>query len=213
MSDQIEKQRILAAASIRFFELGISKVTVDELAADLGMSKKTIYKYFPSKDDLLLAAVRVNIEHVGKEVSSIIHSTEPFEKKIAVFLTVIGRQIRRISPQFQSDMRRFSPLVWDEIDTFRRVVVIGQLKNLFLQAKQEGLFREDLNVEIFQLILVNAAQGIVNPKTLADHPFSAAEAYQEIIKVLFTGALTEEGKKHVHLFDAQFEQQLSQRMI
>jgi hypothetical protein len=53
----------------------------------------------------------------------------------------------------------------------------------------------------------------VNPQTLADRSFSAVEAYQEIIKVLFTGALTEEGKKHVHLFDAQFEQQLSQRMI
>ncbi|MFZ1979326.1 MAG: TetR/AcrR family transcriptional regulator [Bacteroidota bacterium] len=213
MADQEEKQRILAAASKRFFELGISKVTVDELAADLGMSKKTIYKYFPSKDDLLLAAVRVNIERVGKEVSGIINSAEPFEKKIAVLLSVIGRQIRRISPQFQSDMRRFSPHVWDEIDTFRREVVIGQLKNLFLQAKKEGFFREDLNVEIFQLILVNAAQGIVNPQTLADRSFSAAEAYQEIIKVLFTGALTEEGKKHVHLFDVQFEQQLYQRMI
>ena len=113
MAHQEEKQRILEAASKRFFGLGMSKVTIDEVAADLGMSKKTIYKYFPSKDDLLLAAVRVNIERVGKEVSGIINSKEPFEKKIAVLLSVIGRQIRRISPQFQSDMSRFSPHVWD----------------------------------------------------------------------------------------------------
>ena len=213
MADQKEKRRIVEAASKRFFELGVSKVTVDEVAADLGMSKKTIYKSFSSKDDLLLAGVRIHMKRIGKEVASIINSAEPFEKKIVEFLVVVGRQIHRISPQFQSDMKRLSPQVWNEIDTFRREVVIGQLKKLFLQAKAEGFFREDLNVEIFQLILVNAAQGIVNPQILASHPFTAVEAYKEIIKVLFTGALTKEGKKRVRLFDAQFEQELSQRMI
>jgi AcrR family transcriptional regulator len=213
MADQGEKQRIAEAASKRFFELGVSKVTIDEVAADLGMSKKTIYKFFPSKDDLLLAGVHMNMERIGKEVSTIINSPEPFEKKVAAFLVVVGRQISRISGQFQSDLRRVSPHVWNEIDTFRREVVIAQLKKLFVQAKKEGYFREDLNVEIFQLILVNAAQGIVNPKILAANPFSAVEAYKEIIRVLFTGALTDKGKKHLHLFDSQFEHELSQRMI
>jgi AcrR family transcriptional regulator len=213
MADQEEKRRIVEAASKRFFELGVSKVTIDEVAADLGMSKKTIYKFFSSKDDLLLAGVRMNMKRIGKEVSSIINSSEPFEKKVATFLVIVGRQVSRISQQFQSDLRRLSPHVWNEIDTFRREVVIGQLKKLFLQAKAEGFFRKDLNVEIFQLILVNAAQGIVNPKILSVNPFSAVEAYKEIVKVLFTGAMTDKGKKQLHLFDSQFEHELSQRMI
>jgi AcrR family transcriptional regulator len=213
MADQEEKTRIAEVASRRFFELGVSKVTIDEVAEELGMSKKTIYKYFSSKDDLLLAGVRLNMERIGKEVTGILNSSEPFEKKIALFLVIVGRQVSRISPRFQADMKRMSPHVWNEIDTFRREVVIGQLKNLFVQAKEEGFFRKDLNVEIFHLLLTSAAQGIVNPQILAEHPFTAVEAYKEIIMVLFTGALTDEGKKYVHLFDAQFEHQLSQRMI
>jgi AcrR family transcriptional regulator len=213
MLDQEEKQKILETAARRFFEYGISKVTIDEVAADLGMSKKTIYKHFPSKDELLLATVRMNMERVGKEVTSITNSGEPFEKKIAALLLVVGRQVRRISPQFQTDMRRFSPELWKEIDTFRREQVIAKLQLMFVQAKQEKYFREDLNVELFYLVLLNAAQGIINPQTLSEYSFSAVKAFQEIIKILFEGALTAEARQRVHLFDAQFEQQLSQRTI
>jgi AcrR family transcriptional regulator len=204
MADQEDKQRILEVAAKRFFEYGIFKVTIDEVAADLGMSKKTIYKYFPSKDELLLATVRMNMERVGKEIAGITNSDESFEKKIAAFLLVVGRQVRRISPQFLNDIRRFSPELWIEIDTFRRELVIAKLKQMFMRGKQEKYFREDLNIELFYLVLLNAAQGIINPQTLSEHSFSAVKAFQEIIKILFEGALTAEARQQVHLFDAQF---------
>ncbi|HVN49538.1 MAG TPA: TetR/AcrR family transcriptional regulator [Bacteroidota bacterium] len=213
MAAQDEKRRIVEAASKKFFESGVSKVTIDEVAADMGMSKKTIYKYFPSKDELLIAGVRSHMERIGKEVSGIINSPASFEKKMAAFLVVIGRQISRISSQFQSDLRKVSPQVWNEIDTFRREVVIAQLKQLFVQAKKEKIFRNDLNVEIFQLMLIHATQGIVNPTVLSANSFSAVEAYKEIIKVLFAGVMTDKGKMKLHLFDSQFEQELSQRML
>lgn len=206
MTDQEDKQRIMDSAAKRFFEFGISKVTVDEIAAELGMSKKTIYKYFPSKDDLLLAAVRMHMERVAKEITSISNSNESFDKKIVALLAVVTRHIRRISTQFQTDMRRFSPELWKEIDKFRREQVITRLKQIFIQAKSEQYFREDLDIEIFYLVLLNAAQGIINPQTLSEHSFSAVKAYKEIIKILFEGALTPEARARVHYFDEQIEQ-------
>ena len=208
MKDQEEAQRILEAASKRFFEFGISKVTVDELAVDLGMSKKTIYKYFASKDDLLLALVRMNIKRIGTEVDGIVDSDQSFERKMTALLLIIGRQIRRLSPQFQIDMQRLSPALWKEIETFRRERVIARLKEMFVQAQKEKYFRDDLDIEIFHLVLLKAAEGIVNPLTLYEHSFSAAKAFQEIIKILFEGALTADGREHIKLTFSDSHHQL-----
>jgi len=57
MGESEDRERILEAAAHRFMELGISKVTLDEIASDLRMSKKTMYKHFPSKEHLAAAAM------------------------------------------------------------------------------------------------------------------------------------------------------------
>ncbi len=54
MTDDIEiKDRILSRAEEMFLKFGYSKVTMDEIAANIGMSKKTLYKFFPSKEELV----------------------------------------------------------------------------------------------------------------------------------------------------------------
>ena len=201
MLESDEKNRILNVASERFLESGITKVTLDEIAADLGMSKKTVYKFFPSKSDLLQVIVRMLLSHVEREVSSIVNANEPFEKKIARILSLIGRQVRRFSRQFQIDMQKHSPLLWKEIETFRRERIFSQVKKMFEQAKREKVFREDLNVDLFYLVFLSAVQGIMNPKTLSENSFSAEEAFKGIYQTLLEGALTEEAKKRAVYLD------------
>jgi len=213
MSDQEEKKRIIDLGSRKFFELGVYRVTIDEIAEELGMSKKTIYKYFASKEDLILAIVHERMRRIRDEMTKLLHSSEPFEAKLTSLLLIVGRQIRYITPVFQKDLMRMSPTVWKEIDTFRREQVLGQLSQLFEQGQRDGYFRNDVNIKILQLIIVSAAQNIVNPAVLSEHSFSAVEAFQEIIKTVFAGSLTNEARARIHLFDEQFEKQLAQRTI
>jgi AcrR family transcriptional regulator len=208
MSDSKDKQRVLDKATSKFMESGITKVTLDEVAAELSMSKKTVYKYFPSKDDLLREVVRLMLAGVEREVTSIVNSDEPFERKMTRLLTLIGKMMRRVGRQFQVDVQRFAPSLWKEIDTFRREHIFVKVKQMFQQAKQENIFRSDLNVELFYLVFINTAQGIMNPKILSENSFSAEEAFRGIIKILYEGALTEEGRKRAQYFETNVDQKL-----
>jgi AcrR family transcriptional regulator len=207
MIEQDDKERILSKASERFMETGFSKVTIDELASELGISKKTVYKFFPSKDVLLQAIVKALLSHVEREVSSIINADEPFERKITRLLTLIGRQMRRFGRQFQLDIQRYAPALWTEIETFRRDRIFSQVKKMFEQAKQENIFRNDLDINLFYLIFISSVQGIMNPKTLSENSFSAEGAFRGIIRILFEGALTNDARKKIHYFDVNYEQQ------
>jgi AcrR family transcriptional regulator len=207
MSNDGDKQRVLDIATEKFMESGITKVTLDEVATDLRMSKKTVYKFFPSKDDLLHAVVRMMLSRVEREVSAIVSSEEPFERKMTKLLALIGRLVRRIGRQFQLDVQRFAPKLWKEIDMFRRERIFVKVKQMFQQAKQEKIFRDDLDVDLFYLVFINTAQGIMNPKTLSENSFSAEEAFQGIIRIIYEGALTEEARRSAHFFDVNLEQQ------
>jgi AcrR family transcriptional regulator len=183
MIDQEEKQRILDVASAKFMESGITKVTLDEVATDLRMSKKTVYKFFPSKDVLLHAIVRMMLSRIEREVTSIVNSYEPFEGKLTRILSLIGRQVRHFGRQFQLDIQRFAPSLWNEIERFRREHILNQVKRMFEQAKRENIFRSDLNIDLFYLVFISTVQGIMNPKTLSENSFSAEDAFRGILKV------------------------------
>ena len=201
MTDMDEKARIESAALERFLESGVYKVTLDEIAADLRISKKTVYKFFPSKEDLLRAAVHMRMHRIERAVDDIVASDKPFEAKMTELLMVIGTLVRRLTRQFQVDLQRFAPRLWTEIDTFRRERVFSKMRKMFQQAKDEKVFREDLNIDLFFLVFLSTIQGIMNPQTLSQQSFSAEDAFHGIFKILFEGALTQEARHNFKLFD------------
>jgi AcrR family transcriptional regulator len=201
MAEVEDKQRIVDVASRRFMENGITKVTLDEIAGELGMSKKTMYKFFPSKEDLLKTVVHAMMNALRVRVEAVVNSDKPFVEKAPELLALIGRQISIMSKQFLFDLQRFTPQLWKEIDDFRRQRILTNVRKIFIQAQQEGIFRKDFDIELFILVFISSVQGIVNPQTLSQQSFSAEEALRGIFKIIFEGAMTEEARKNSRIFE------------
>ena len=88
-----------------------------------------------------------------------------------------------------------------EIEEFRREKIFGRLTPMFRQAKAEGFLREDLNDDIFMMVFINAVQSIMTPSVLADHSFSAQEAFKQIFRILFEGGLTDSARSKFQFFE------------
>ena len=205
MADKLEKERIIEVAREKFFAQGFSKVTVDEVASELGMSKKTIYKFFPSKEDLLRAVAQMMMKRVEREVGRIVATDKPFGQKMTELLAFIGSFLGRLGrPQLLLEMKKYAPELWKEIDAFRHEQILTKVQTMFRQAKEEGVLRSDVNTEVLMLMFLKSVEGIVTPDTLSMHSFSAAEAFQSIFKILFEGALTEDARHNIHLFEPPY---------
>jgi len=197
MSENVDETRIIEAASERFMDTGFNKVTMDEIASDVGMSKKTVYKFFPSKEALLKVVVSIHTRNIEREVHEIVQSEKALDEKLITLL--VGKIVRKMSRPFMADVQRFAPSLWKEIETFRRERILSQLQQIFKQAKNEGSFREDVDPDLFFLVMMTTIQGIMNPQVLSQQPFSAEAAFRGIFKILYSGVLTDDARRRFEL--------------
>jgi AcrR family transcriptional regulator len=209
MIENKDEERIIDSASDKFMDAGFNKVTMDEIASDLGMSKKTVYKFFPSKESLLKAIVHALMKRVEKAVHEIITSEKPIEEKLVELFALVGKTVRKLSRPFMADIQRFVPTLWKEIDTFRRERILSQLLQMFKQAKKEGVFREDVDPDLFYMVMMATIQGIMNPQVLSQQSFSAEEAFRGIFRIMYEGVLTDEARRKFKLNNMNFTSQES----
>ena len=189
------KERILELAKNRFLKMGFNKVTLDELSSELGISKKTMYKFFPSKEELVKTIVWLMLRKVEKEVHRISADNKPFVHRLADLILFIGKTVGRFSKSFQQDMKRFAPMIWEEAERYRQEHIFNKVAEMIRQAKMENVFRNDINDEVIVMMLTSCFQTILTPEVLAEHSFSPKEAMYTIFHVIFEGALTEEARK------------------
>lgn len=196
------RERIVSFARDRFLNPGFSKVTLDEIASELGVSKKTLYKHFDSKEDILRAGMQGTMRAIAKEIDRIVASDRPFAEKLAGVMMIIGKQVSKLNRSAQSDLRKFAPELWKEIEVFRREQIFVKIGKMITQARDENIFRPEVNEQILVLMILNCVQGIMNPEVLSQNSFSAEQAFRNIFKTIFEGALTDGARSDFHVFDS-----------
>jgi AcrR family transcriptional regulator len=195
LSDLELKERILIAAREYFFTNGFSKVTMEEFAHTMGMSKKTIYKFFPSKDDIVKAITREQLVVINNRCESFRNnSSMKFIDRIKSTISYLITEMQKMKPQFYIDVQRTMPELWKEVDNFRHEKVTNDFALMVQQGIDLGIFRSDVNAQVFVLMYSSALQSIVNPEALSHLPLNLSQAYQTAITVFFEGMMTDEGR-------------------
>jgi AcrR family transcriptional regulator len=188
------KERILEHSRSRFFEAGFTKVTMDELSTELGISKKTMYNIFPGKDNLLDQVIEWQLIEMKGQIFEILHAQTDFITRIADMWTAIGRFACRISKQFMDDIRKQRPDLWKRIDESRQKILLDSISGMIEEGRRLGLIRNDIHKDVVILMYVNAIQGVVNPTVLSQYSFSAEEAFRTILLVYLGGIMTDKAR-------------------
>jgi AcrR family transcriptional regulator len=206
MTTELElRDVILEHARNAFLARGFSKVTVDEIASQLGISKKTLYKSYPSKEELLRASLHSMMRSAGWELERIVSSDKPLVEKLATAMITMGTYLSRFRRESFIDLQRSAPTIWKELDKFRKEHIISRLVAMVAQAKSENILRPEVHEDVVIQMLINSIQGIVNPEVLITHSFSAEEATRSIVTVIFQGALTDSARKELRPFERKQE--------
>lgn len=196
MSDTELRIRILEAARLYFFEHGFSKTTMEEFAQTMGMSKKTIYKFFPGKEEIIREITREKLHtvHQGCLQCQGDRSTD-FMQRIRNVTGLISTEMRSMKPKFYIDLQRSMPDLWKEVDEFRSQRILEDFSAMIREGVEIGVFRSDINVDVLVLMYSNAMQSIINPETLAKLPLNASQAYDAVVDIIFGGVFTPGAKE------------------
>jgi AcrR family transcriptional regulator len=191
------RARILAAVRARLFTLGYSGFTVDDLAQELGMSKKTLYVHFPSKDALISAIIdSIGVELRARFEAVLSDPGTTFLQKLRSVTEIIGDTLGRASPAMFRDLQRSAPAMYQKIEDLRGKTVPFVFGRLIREGIAEGVIRPDLDPDFATEFWLQAIRGLVQPATLERTQLTLRQTVQKAIPIFLNGLLTASGRKH-----------------
>jgi len=193
---EASRQLLVEAARAHFFSHGFRSVTMDDLADELGISKKTLYAHFPSKIALLEAVLAdkfASVEARLKEVTCTY--PQDFSTALQELLSNTQRELDEIKPPFVRDMRQKAPHVFKMVERRRAELIERHFGKLFVEGQRTGMVRKDIPAKLMIEILLTMVQGIMNPPRMQELAMTPKEGFTGIIKIVLEGALTRKGQK------------------
>jgi AcrR family transcriptional regulator len=190
------RSQIIDGARRHFLAHGFRSVTMDDLAAELGMSKKTLYAHFASKLSLLEAVLDDKIASADADLKSItMGEATAFQPMLRELLACLQRHASELSPMFVRDMRREAPGIFLHVQNERKKLIQRYFGAFFHTGQEQGMIRRDIPAEFLIEMLIGVTQAIMNPPKVEELGITPKQGFTSIISVILEGALTEKGRK------------------
>ena len=194
--------RIVSQARMHFFEHGYCQCTMDELAAELGMSKKTLYVHFPSKEAIMAAV----IDDLGREIRAsadalFANRQLNFAEKLRGFAEGMMERLTKTSPRLLRDLKRFAPDLHRKVAEMRERNIPYVFGRFIEEGQLAGMVRTDVRTDFAVAFFLSAMNGLVQPATMDRLGLTPREIAPRAIELFFGGLLTPAGRQeHEKLF-------------
>jgi len=190
------QRRILDAARTHLFSYGYNALTMDDLAHELGMSKKTLYLHFPGKDAIIGTIIDEIGRKVREELEAILNQPKlSFPQRLRAIVDVVGPRLALASPAILRELQRYAPLIHRKIDELRQKNIPYIFGRLFRMGIAEGALRADLDPDFAAQFWLQAVKGLVHPDTLAVTHLTPRQTHEKALSLFTGGLLTPAGRK------------------
>lgn len=189
------KEQLLSKAAEMFLTLGVKSVTMDEIASEMGISKKTIYAHFPTKTKLIEATalyvfgeISAGIQEIRKE------DKNPIEELFAIKeLACQNLKNEKSSPQYQ--LQKYYPKIHAMIKGKQKHVLEELTKENLQKGINQGFYRGDLSVEFISRIYFMGILGIKDREIFSEEEFSTIDLSEMHLEYHLRAIVTTKGLK------------------
>ena len=198
------KQNIIQKAAELFLLYGFKSLTMSDMAKEMGVSKKTIYEHFDSKDDL----IKTTTDHVHQQIDDGIDNIvnrklnpieEMFTIKSFVMEVLMGN---RGAPEYQ--LKKYYPQIHDSMRTRQFNKIQECVVDNLHRGINEGLYREELHIAFIARIYYVGITGIADQDIFSPDEFSSHLLYENFLDYHFRGITTRKGRKKLNKIRKKF---------
>lgn len=195
------RETILERSQKLFFKKGYRKVTVDEIATSLSMSKKTIYKYFESKREILEMTFEYYRENITRDINHILDKADlSFPEKLKKVLSSIGVHIGGMNSLLFKDIQEYVPDLWEKINRYKHEAAYLRFNKLIEEGKKKGHIKNEVNRAVVVALYASAIENLLDPAFIEELPPELkreipqlpVEVFDNAIKIIYEGILTQQ---------------------
>ena len=187
------KEKILESVTALFLRFGIRSVSMDDIARELGISKKTIYQHFQDKNDLVRQSTHAVLKDRQVEFEEIERKASNALEEQMMISHCIRKDLAQMNPSLMFDIEKYHSDAWSEYVDHERNVIEESVKRNLNRGIKEGYFRPEINVDILTRLRLQQVRMSFNSRVFPGTEFDFKEVQMQMFDHFVYGLLTEQG--------------------
>ncbi|GAA4352272.1 hypothetical protein GCM10023185_11740 [Hymenobacter saemangeumensis] len=201
------KDRIINHATALFMRNGIKSVSMDDIAASMAMSKKTLYKWFENKDQIVLATMEQHLAKVQSECQGVVGQSANAVDEMVHITDWVEQQVIGVHPGIFFDLQKYYPAAWQLFATHKSTFILKQLTQNLQRGMAEGLYRPDLDVEVLARLHLAQIDLMFNPEVYPPGQFAPQRVSRVFDEHFLLGVATLKGHKLINKYRHVIEEE------
>lgn len=191
--DKRKEMELLGGVAQLFMRLGIKSLTMDEIARQLGISKKTLYKYATDKKQLVTKAMEIVISQKECTLSEMtVAEGNAIDKSLAMN-KMVSERLQSVQPAVIFDLQKYYPEAWAIMEDHKCVFIHNQIKENLIEGVKDGLYRDNLNPDLVARIYVTLIDSIFDSSLYRDSNSNFLEMHTEVVRYHLRGVTNAKG--------------------
>ena len=173
---------------------GPKNFTVERLSSNLRMSKKTIYKYFPTKENLIEKIVGFFIGSIKRKFESVAESNENPIVKINLVMDYLTNRIMRVPTESLMEIKVRYPHIWKIIESFR-LDMTQYFQEFFKDAQKQGMAKSDIDMDKAAILFMNIVNSTFQPEFFMNNNLAPVDTIKLFMKMISEGIFVVQTEK------------------
>jgi AcrR family transcriptional regulator len=197
------KERILQKAHELFNRYGIRSVSMDEIAAQLGISKKTVYQYYADKDELVSAVFNGIMSHNKEQCLKDRQIASNAIHEVFLAFDMVKEMFAEMNPAVLFDMEKYHPAAFDTFKTYRDGFLYQMIRENLEAGIAQELYRPDIDIDIMSRFRIHAIMLVFNPEVFPNNRTHLVHIEQQLLEHFLYGLATPKGQELIQQYKNQ----------
>ncbi len=194
------KERILRKANELYLRYGVRSVTMDDIAEQSGVSKKTIYQFFVDKDELIEAVLQAEVEESEQSCNADKATAVNAVDEVFKAMEQLEEMFRNMNPSLVYDLQKYHPRAYRHIEKHKSEFVYQMIRDNLHKGIAEGLYRPEINIAILSKFRVESMMVPFSPEFQSKARYNIADLESEILLHFLYGIATPKGYKLIQKY-------------
>jgi AcrR family transcriptional regulator len=187
------KERIVKSAFSLFWRYGIKSVTMDDIARELGISKRTIYQHYSDKEAILKMVIQEELSSQQCDMEQLDEITDnPIDQMIQA-TDQMRTAMAHMNPALLYDLKKYYPESWGLFQAYKHEFILKGIRDNMVRGIAEGYYRPDIDVEVLSLLRIGEFEIAFDPSIFPPDKFHMMLVQMQFVHHFLRGILTEKG--------------------
>lgn len=192
-----QQEKWLKRVEELFLRYGIKSITMDDVARELGISKKTLYAFVENKDDLVNRVLERHIQEEKTLCDNLFHSADNAVDEMLIVLETNAQMMQQMKTNIVFDLQRYHREAWEKMEAYQRGFMYDLVRANLERGVREGLYRDNFDADIVAKLHIAATFQLFNESLFPETAYNKVAVFREYLMHYLYGIISEKGLEYL----------------